>query len=219
MSWGSGERGGEEPKVLAEEKYRHCCRALKDFAQQAGFAEVVFGLSGGIDSALVALMCVDAFGADKVHAVLLPGPFTSAASVDDAQELADRLGIALSTISITEAFQAFKQAFVDAGLSPLEASAAENTQARCRMICLMALSNMHRWMLVNTGNKSELLVGYSTMYGDMAGAFAPLGCLYKTEVYELSRWRNACEAKMGWPALISASILEKAPSAELAADQ
>jgi len=205
--------------VRAEEKYEKCVQGLKGYVEKAGFTDVVLGLSGGIDSALVAVMCFDAFEAGRVHAVLLPGPYTSAHSVDDAEELAGNLGISTETISILEPYQAFCQAFLDAGLAPLEGLAAENAQARCRMVCLMALSNTYRWMLVNTGNKSESLVGYSTLYGDMAGAYAPLGGLYKTEVYELSRWRNAFDEARGRRAPIPCRILEKAPSAELAPGQ
>jgi len=205
--------------MTAAEKYALCVKGLKEFAQQAGFSQAVIGLSGGIDSALVATMSVDAFGADNVHGVLLPGPYSSSHSVTDARTLAENLNIADSTISIVKPFEAFNSAFFDAGLAPLKGSASENTQARCRMVCLMALSNAHNWMLVNTGNKSEALVGYATLHGDMAGAYGPIGGLYKTEVFELSRWRNAQGEAEGTGAPIPRNILEKAPSAELSPDQ
>ena len=205
--------------MFAEEKYQICVEGLKDYKRQAGFSAVVIGLSGGIDSALAAAMCVDAFGGDQVQGVMLPGPYSSSHSLDDAQELAESLGISTMTISIVEPFEAFERAFEDAGAGALESFAAENIQARCRMICLMALSNTHGWMLVNTGNKSESLVGYATLYGDMAGAYGPLGGLYKTEVYELARWRNAQDEARGRHASIPLRILEKPPSAELAPGQ
>jgi len=205
--------------MLTEEKYQICVEGLKAFGKQAGFSQFLIGLSGGIDSALTATMCVDAFGADHVHGVMLPGPYSSTHSVEDAQELAENLGISVKTISIVKPFEAFKDAFEEGGAGALESFAAENTQARCRMICLMALSNAHNWMLVNTGNKSEALVGYATLHGDMAGAYAPLGGLYKTEVYELARWRNAQDEAQGARPSIPLHILEKAPSAELSSGQ
>ncbi|MCL1798979.1 MAG: NAD(+) synthase [Eggerthellaceae bacterium] len=201
-----------------EATWQACVQGLEGYVGQAGFSEVVIGLSGGIDSALAAVACVDALGADAVHGVMLPGPYSSGHALRDAQELAENLGIRTLTIPIVGPFEAFRQAFADAGQT-VEGVAAENTQARCRMVCLMALSNTHGWLLVNTGNKSESLVGYSTLYGDMAGAFAPLGGLYKTQVYELARWRNAAEEAQGHPLLIPQATIEKAPSAELSPGQ
>ena len=205
--------------MLAEEKYRICREGLKGYGEQAGFSDVVIGLSGGIDSALAAAMSVDAFGAGHVHGVMLPGPYSSSHSLEDAGELAGNLGITATAISIVGPFEAFRHAFEAGGAGPVAPFAAENIQARCRMVCLMALSNTHGWMVVNTGNKSESLVGYATLYGDMAGAYGPLGGLYKTEVYELARWRNAQDEAWGKRPSIPLHILEKPPSAELAPGQ
>lgn len=202
-----------------EQKYQACVAALESYASEAGFSEALLGLSGGIDSSLAAAMCVSAFGADCVHGILLPGPYSSQGSVDDALDLADRLGIATRTISICEPFEAFEKALGRACGGALEGLAAENTQARCRMICLMALSNTYGWMLVNTGNKSESAMGYSTLYGDTAGVFAPLGGLYKTDVFALCDWLNAEAEKRGERPPIPQNIIDKPPSAELAPNQ
>lgn len=201
------------------EQYEACVNALKTYAEQAGFSDVVVGLSGGMDSSIVAVMCADAFGADHVHGVLLPGPYSSEHSIDDAQALADNLGIESSVISICEPFEAFEGVLARACGGELAGLAAENTQARCRMVCLMALSNAYGWMLVNTGNKSEAMMGYSTLYGDTAGAFAPIGGLYKTDVYAVARWRNDRAVAVGKTAPIPESVFTKPPSAELSPDQ
>lgn len=201
------------------QKYEACTRALKEYAEAVGFTDVVLGLSGGIDSSLVAVMCVDAFGPNRVHGVLLPGPYSSEHSVTDAEELARNLGIQAQTINISQPCQAFSEVLAEACGGTFEGLAAENTQARCRMVCLMALSNAHNWMMVNTGNKSEAMVGYSTLYGDTAGAFAPLGGIYKTDVYALSHWRNEKAQQAGSGTLIPQHVLKKPPSAELAPGQ
>ncbi|MDR2721497.1 MAG: NAD(+) synthase, partial [Coriobacteriaceae bacterium] len=208
----------EKEYTRTAQAYETCVEAIKKFAQEKGFSDVVIGLSGGLDSALVAALCVDALGATQVHGVLLPGPYTLDSSQEDAAALAQNLSISTTIIPISAMCNSFEEAFAEAQqtLTPL---ARENVQARCRMICLMALSNTHGWMLMNTSNKSEALVGYCTLYGDMAGAFAPLGGLYKTEVYELARWRNSIEEAEEYASLIPLNILEKAPSAELSADQ
>lgn len=199
----------EEGVVENSERYRLCVNALKGFMDDAGFSDVVIGLSGGMDSSLVAVMCADALGADRVHGVLMPGPYSTDHSVDDALDLARNLGIRTRTVSIAEPYRAFEAALAEACGGKLSGLAAENTQARCRMVCLMALSNAYGWMLVNTGNKSEAMMGYSTLYGDTAGAFAPIGDIYKTEVYELAEWRNTHETR------IPQAIIDKEPSAEL----
>ena len=225
-----GYKASSRPRLLAcgcgkgetmqpQEKYAVCVGALKAYSDEAGFTDAVLGLSGGIDSAVTAVMCVDAFGRDHVHGVLLPGPYSSEHSVTDAQELADNLGIEVQTISILEPFEAFERVLGRACGGELSGLAAENTQARCRMVCLMALSNTCGWMLVNTGNKSEAMMGYSTLYGDTAGAFAPMGGLYKTDVYEVGRWRNDQAARDGLVAPIPERTFTKPPSAELAPDQ
>lgn len=202
-----------------QEKYRLCVEALKSYVEEAGFSEVVIGLSGGIDSSLTAVMCVDAFGADRVHGVLLPGPYSTEHSVDDARELADNLGVTTCSISICEPFEAFENVLARACGGELKGLAAENTQARCRMVCLMALSNAHDWLVVNTGNKSEAMMGYSTLYGDTAGAFAPIGGLYKTDVFGVARWRNEAAIADGTESPIPDHVLTKPPSAELSPGQ
>lgn len=205
--------------MQAADKYKACVQALGEYAKDAGFLDVVIGLSGGIDSSVVAVMCVDAFGADHVHGVLLPGPYSSDHSYDDALELAQNLGVHADVVSICEPFEAFESALGRVCGGELKGLAAENTQARCRMVCLMALSNAHGWMLVNTGNKSEACMGYSTLYGDTAGAFAPLGGLYKTDVYAVGRWRNEEAKRAGHTCPIPQRVFTKPPSAELSPGQ
>lgn len=203
----------------AQQKYEACRQALHAYVAQAGFTDVVIGLSGGIDSAVTAALCVDAFGASHVHGYMLPGPYSTEHSIDDAQDLADNLGIATQVISIREPYEAFSAVLESACAGPLSGLASENTQARCRMVCLMALSNRFGWMLVNTGNKSEAMMGYSTLYGDTAGAFAPLGGLYKTDVYAIGRARNERAREVGQVEPIPAHTFTKPPSAELSPDQ
>lgn len=202
-----------------QDMYNACVDALKNYADGAGFTDMVIGLSGGIDSSLVATMCVDAFGAEHVHGVLLPGPYSSDHSLDDAKELSENLGIESQVISICEPFEAFETVLAKPCGGQLAGVAAENTQARCRTVILMALSNRYNWMLVNTGNKSEAMMGYSTLYGDTAGAFAPLGGIYKTEVFACARWRNTQAESEGETAPIPAHVLVKPPSAELSPGQ
>lgn len=200
------------------EKYGVCVDGLASFAHGIGMSDAVIGLSGGIDSSLVACMCVDAFGADHVHGYMLPGPYSSEHSLVDAQELAFNLGMRAERISIDKPFEAFVDVLGDHCIMA-RGLAAENTQARCRMVVLMALSNAHGWMMVNTGNKSEAMMGYSTLYGDTAGAFAPIGGLYKTDVFAMSRWVNEKALTEGRVAPIPEHVLIKPPSAELAPDQ
>lgn len=203
----------------ASEQYQACVNALRAFVEEAGFSDVVIGLSGGMDSSIVAVMAVDALGNDRVHGVLLPGPYSSDHSVEDAHDLAIRLGIEAQTVSICEPYRAFEKVLAHACGGALTGLAAQNTQARCRMVCLMALSNAYGWMVVNTGNKSEAMMGYSTLYGDTAGAFAPLGGLYKTDVYAVARWRNDQAEARGATPPIPEHVFAKPPSAELAPDQ
>lgn len=204
--------------MLIEEKYRACVEGLASFARGIGMTDVVLGLSGGIDSSLVACMCVDAFGPERVHGYMLPGPYSSEHSLADAQELALNLGMRVQRISIDRPFEAFVGVLGDHCVMA-RGLAAENTQARCRMVVLMALSNVHGWMMVNTGNKSEAMMGYSTLYGDMAGAYAPIGGLYKTDVFAMSRWLNEEALRKGGKPPIPEHVLIKPPSAELAPDQ
>ncbi len=183
--------------------------ATHDYVVKNGFDDVVIGLSGGIDSSVVAALAADALGAKNVHGVLMPSKFSSAGSVDDAAALAANLGIDTVTIPISGPADAFSDALAQACGGKLEGVAAENLQARVRCVYLMTLSNAHGWMLLNTGNKSEAAMGFSTLYGDTAGAYAPIGELYKTQVYELARWRAAQGAS------IPQACIDKAPSAEL----
>ncbi len=199
--------------------YARCVEATAAFVRGAGFTDVVIGLSGGIDSSLVAVMATDALGAGHVHGMLLPGPYSSESSLVDARELADNLGLPVMTVPIDGPYQAFAQALRAATGEPLCGLAAENTQARCRMVCIMAVSNARGWMMLNTGNKSEAAMGYSTLYGDTAGAFAPIGGVYKTDVFALARWRNAEAAACGEVPPIPENVLVKPPSAELAPGQ
>ncbi len=203
----------------SSEIYRICTDELVEFVHAAGFEDVVIGLSGGIDSSLVAVMAVDGLGADHVHGVMLPGPYSSASSLADAEELASNLGMSAKTISINAAYEAFAHGISGYLGKALSGVAAENTQARCRMVCIMALSNACGWLMLNTGNKSEAAMGYSTLYGDTAGAFAPLGGIYKRDVYALARWRNE-KARCDDEAVpIPQNILVKPPSAELSPNQ
>lgn len=202
-----------------DEKYRICCEALGDFVVQAGFSDVIIGLSGGLDSAVVATMAADALGAEHVFGLLMPGPYSSDHSLRDARELADRLQIQTAEISITPPFEAFAAQLDGVFGGTLDGLAAENTQARCRMIYLMALSNARGWLLLNTGNKSEAMMGYSTLYGDTAGAFAPIGGLYKTDVFAVARWRDEEALRAGLTPPIPEEVLLKPPSAELSPEQ
>lgn len=197
------------------EVYQALVLGTHDYAAKNGFQQVVLGLSGGIDSALVAAIAVDALGARGVTGVSMPSRYSSAGSITDAEALATALGIQLVKLPIGSAF--------DATLRTLEAAFAqrapdeteENLQARIRGNLLMALSNKFGWLVLTTGNKSELATGYSTLYGDMAGGFAVIKDVPKTLVYELARWRNARDGT----AVIPESTLTKPPSAELRPDQ
>ena len=200
--------------------YHICVDRLAEFVASVGYSKVVLGLSGGIDSSLVAVMAVDALGPENVVGILLPGPFSSDHSIRDAEQLANNLEISWDMVSIVSAYDEFAKAI--APLCPSDSFmgiASENTQARCRMVVLMALSNANGWMMLNTGNKSEAYMGYSTLYGDTAGAFAPIGGIYKTDVYRLAYWRNEQAEKEGLIPPIPHSVLVKPPSAELAPGQ
>lgn len=177
---------------------------LHDYVRKNGFTKVLLGLSGGVDSALVAALAVDALGADNVQGFMLPSRFTSQDSLDDAEELAKILGLSLETYSIEEALKGLESTLPD-----LKGLAHENTQSRIRGTMLMALSNERGALLLSTGNKSEMACGYATLYGDMNGAFNPLKDVYKTQVYELCEWRGG----------IPQRILTKAPTAELKENQ
>jgi NAD+ synthase len=202
--------------------YQACMLGLRDYVEKNGFPGVILGLSGGIDSALVATLSVDALGPERVRGVMMPYRYTSSASVRDADACARALGLRYSTVPIEAAVKGITEALepVLAGTKP--DTTEENIQARARGIILMALSNKLGGMVVTTGNKSEMSVGYATLYGDMNGGFNPIKDLYKMEVYRLARWRNAHVPKGGLgPAgvVIPDAILTKVPSAELRPNQ
>jgi NAD+ synthase (glutamine-hydrolysing) len=184
--------------------------ALRDYVGKNGFGDVVLGLSGGIDSALVATLAVDALGPDRVHCVSMPSRYSSEGTQSDAQRLAQNVGCDFREIPIEETVASFHAAGV--GMTGL---AAENLQARVRGMILMSLSNEHGWLVLATGNKSELSVGYSTLYGDLAGGFALIKDVYKTDVFRLARYLNERAGRE----LIPVSIIERPPSAELRDDQ
>ncbi len=202
--------------------WQACVLGLRDYVEKNGFGGVVLGLSGGIDSAVSAAMAVDALGPERVRAVMLPYRYTAEASLADAADCAGRLGIAYDVLPIGAAVEGMEEALDPLFENLLRDTTEENIQSRLRGVALMALSNKLGLMLVTTGNKSEVSVGYATIYGDMNGGFNPIKDLYKTEVYRLARFRNH-ERPMGClgPAgdVIPASILSKAPTAELRENQ
>jgi NAD+ synthase len=195
---------------------------LRDYVEKNRFPGVVLGLSGGIDSALSAAVAVDALGADRVHAVMMPSGYTSGASLEDAEACARALGIRLDSLSIAPAVRAF-----DAMLAPLFQGrpadiTEENLQSRIRGVLLMAISNKLGAMVLTTGNKSEMSVGYATLYGDMCGGYSVLKDVYKTTVSRLARWRNTNQPRGGrGPAgvVVPERIISKPPTAELKANQ
>ena len=186
---------------------------VRDYVNKHGFPGVVMGLSGGIDSALTLAIAVDALGAERVHAVMMPSRYTSDMSLDDAKEQAELLGVKYSLLSIENMFEATLATLKDefAG-RPVDAT-EENIQSRCRMLLLMGISNKTGKMLLTTGNKSEMAVGYATLYGDMAGGFAPIKDCSKMLVYRLAAYRNAAGL------VIPQRVIDRPPSAELRADQ
>ena len=207
---------GQAPPLSAEEGiYRALTLGVKDYARKNGFNGAVIGLSGGVDSALTLAVAVDALGADNVEVLIMPSRYTAAMSVEDARAMAERLGVSCREISIEAPFAAFSDILAPVFQAlPVDAT-EENIQARCRGILLMAVSNKTGKLVLTTGNKSEMAVGYATLYGDMAGGFAPLKDAPKTLVYKLSRWRNGC----GDGEVIPRRIIERPPTAELRFDQ
>ncbi len=199
----------------SEEVYRALVLGLGDYVRKNGFGEVLVGLSGGIDSALTAAIAADALGPKAVRALAMPSPYSSASSVEDALKVAHRLGIRIEEIRIDEVFKAYLAALEDPFRDTTEGVAEENLQARIRGNLLMALSNKFGGLVLATGNKSEYAVGYSTLYGDMAGGFAPIKDVPKTLVYELVRWRNA----QGETPPVPEQVIDKPPSAELRPNQ
>jgi NAD+ synthase (glutamine-hydrolysing) len=198
-----------------EEVYRALVIGMGDYVRKNGFTEVLVGLSGGIDSALTATIASDGLGAQAVRAMTMPSPYSSAESVGDALEVARRLGIRIDEVRIDEIFKSYLAALEDPFRDTTEGVAEENLQARIRGNLLMAMSNRFGAMVLATGNKSEYAVGYSTLYGDMAGGFAPIKDVPKTLVYELVRWRNA----LGGAPPIPQRVIDKPPSAELRPNQ
>ena len=205
-----------------EQDYYAMVLSLRDYMRKTGFSSAVLGLSGGIDSAIVATIAADALGPQNVHCVMLPSQFTSQASLQDAASVAQALGAPLQTLPIIG-----PQAAITESLAPIFDGrpadiTEENIQSRLRGLLLMSLSNKLGHMLLTTGNKSEVAVGYATIYGDMAGGYNPIKDLYKTRVFDICRWRNAHHRDwMRGPdgVVIDPCIIEKAPSAELRADQ
>jgi NAD+ synthase len=202
--------------------YRGLTLGLRDYVEKNGFPGVVLGLSGGIDSALVAALAVDALGPDLVHAVMMPSPYTSRESLEDAADLARRLGIRLDEISIGPAMTAMDGMLEKQFDGADPGIAEENIQSRLRGMILMGISNKRGPMVLATGNKSEYAAGYSTLYGDMCGGFAPIKDVWKVQVFDLCRWRNANMPRGGAGPegeIIPIRIIEKPPSAELRPDQ
>jgi NAD+ synthase len=196
-----------------EETWKACVLGLKDYVEKNRFPGVVLGLSGGIDSAVVAAMAVDALGHERVHCVMLPYAYTSRDSLEDAEACAKLLGVRYDIVPIKEPVEGFLTA-----LKPMFAGrnrdvAEENIQSRARGVILMAISNKFGSMVLTTGNKSEMSVGYATLYGDMNGGYNPIKDVYKTEVYRLANWRNS----QGF--VIPERIVTKAPTAELRENQ
>ena len=205
-----------------EELYMAAMTGLGDYVRKTGFPGVVLGLSGGIDSAMAAAIAVDALGADKVWAVMMPSRYTSRASLDDAKACAEALGIRYDIIPITPGVHAFDQMLADSFEGMSADTTEENIQSRIRGVTLMALSNKFGHMVLTTGNKSEMAVGYATLYGDMCGGYNPLKDIYKTDVFKLARWRNECVPRTAigpGGEVIPENIITKPPTAELKEDQ
>ena len=196
-----------------EEIWNAIVVGLRDYVEKNGFRSVVVGLSGGIDSALVAALAVDALGAKRVNGVAMPSKYSSEHSISDAQAFADATGIHFRTVPIAPMVDAYMNNLVLKGI------AEENLQARVRGTTLMGISNQEGHLVLATGNKSELAVGYSTLYGDAVGGFAPIKDIYKTDVWALSRWRNEVARARGEAEPIPVNSIEKEPSAELRPDQ
>jgi NAD+ synthase len=215
--WRCNTRCEHELDAFPADVYKAMIVGLRDYVTRNGFPGVILGLSGGIDSALSAAVAVDALGPDKAWCVMLPSKYTSQESLEDAREGARMLGCRHDVISIAPGVEA-----IDGMLPQLVGLAAENVQARLRMVALMALSNAEGQMLLTTGNKSEMSVGYATLYGDMAGGYSVLKDAYKTTVFALSRWRNhnKPEGALGPDGLVMPErVITKPPSAELRPDQ
>lgn len=205
-----------------EQDYRVMVEALRDYVKKTGFQKVLLGMSGGVDSALVATIATDALGADNVRCVMLPSAYTSAESLEDAEACARALGCRYDYVPISDAQKAITEALAPHFEGQQEGLAEENIQSRLRGLLLMGLSNKFGEMLLTTGNKSEVAVGYATIYGDMSGGYNPIKDLYKTRVFQTCHWRNANHRPwmMGVEGtVIPERIITKPPSAELRPDQ
>lgn len=196
-----------------ESIYKSLVLGVKDYIRKNGFKGAIIGLSGGIDSALTLAIAVDALGANNIEVLLMPSRYTAEMSIDDAKSMAETLSVSYHIIPIEKPFTAFTEVLTPVFADLPEDVTEENIQARCRGILLMAISNKTGKLVLTTGNKSEMAVGYATLYGDMAGGFAPLKDVSKTLVYELSNWRNTQEI------IIPQRIIDRPPSAELRPDQ
>jgi NAD+ synthase len=224
-----GPRGWEcQPAKIARELtdiesiYQAMMLGLRDYVNKTGFPSVVIGLSGGVDSALTAVVAADALGPKRVHTLMMPSPYTSAHSLEDAKACAEAIGLRYDIVGIEPAMEAFRNMLLPLFGNRKEDVTEENIQSRARGVTLMAVSNKLGGMVVTTGNKSEMAVGYATLYGDMCGGYNVLKDVYKTTVFELCRWRNAHrpEGAMGPKGkVIPERIIAKPPSAELRADQ
>ena len=202
--------------------WQACVLGLGDYVNKNRFPGIVLGLSGGIDSAVVAAMAVDALGADQVHCVMLPYEYTSPESIADAEQCAKALGVPYDVIPIADPVAGFNSALKEMFANTEQGVTEENIQSRSRGVILMAISNKFGHMVLTTGNKSEMSVGYATLYGDMNGGFNPIKDVYKCQVYDLARWRNSDAAKnCAGPTgeVIPDRIITKVPSAELRPDQ
>jgi NAD+ synthase (glutamine-hydrolysing) len=192
---------------------------VRDYIEKNRFKGIVLGLSGGIDSALTLAIAVDAIGKDRVEAVMMPFKYTSSMSMEDAKLEADALAVSYKVLPIEPMYNAFMLALKDEFAGFAADTTEENLQARCRGVMLMAISNKKGYMVITTGNKSEMAVGYATLYGDMVGGYSALKDVYKTIVFQLSRYRNELAASQGEAEIIPERVITRPPSAELAPDQ
>jgi len=205
--------GVDQPEDELDAAWRALVMGLRDYVDKNAFPGVVLGLSGGVDSALTLALAVDALGADRVQAVMMPFRYTAVMSIEDAAQQSRLLGVRHSVISIEPIYESFMQSLAETFAGHARDTTEENLQARCRGVILMSISNKLGSLVLTTGNKSELAVGYSTLYGDMAGGFDPIKDVPKTLVYELCRFRN----RRG--PCIPERVIDRPPSAELAPDQ